>query len=90
MKKHQDGSISEGSLFKYLWMRVPGRFKCGHLSSYDDAVQTACFQHLENQSGFVPCWVSRPYVSTLHFEIQVRYLWIMYLKNLSLVNMNKQ
>jgi len=61
----EDGSISEGSLFKYLWMRVPGRFKCGHLNSYDNAVQTACFQHLENQSGFVPCWVSRPYEKTV-------------------------
>ena len=42
----------------FLWMNVPGRFEC-HPDNNEE-LGYACNQHI---GSFVPCWVSRPYVS---------------------------
>jgi len=61
------GESGDGSLFLFLWMKVPGNYWCKELDiEKPTELTTACAQHLkDNKHGHVPCWVSRPYEKTV-------------------------
>jgi len=54
------------NFLRLFWMEVPGRYYCS--ADADPNVSKQCSQHFYNHNGkligFVPCTISRPYVST--------------------------
>jgi len=59
----ENGEVSQSSFMNFLWMRVPALYRCK--DNGDHELRLACRQHLFDDQGFVPCWVSRPYEKTV-------------------------
>ena len=53
----------KSSWLSWVWLEVPGFYQCKEDPGMKTALSTACHQSFTDNGGYVPCFVSRPFVS---------------------------